>query len=207
MIVHDQAPQGLGPERGEHMPRRIAMLLGTPAIAVLAALAVASPAAAVTTAEKLAVMSNFSQTSAASQDSWNSARLNQGAWAAYNFDWSTDLCSASPDQPLGFDFRLSCHRHDWGYRNYKAMSQFPANKSRIDDAFYADLRRKCATYNAVVRPACYSLAWTYYQAVVTFGNLRVSQSDLDRAARMKADAEARAAASGAFTATSGHTAA
>jgi hypothetical protein len=176
------------------MIRRLAALLGTPLIALLAVLAVASPAAAVTVEEKLAVMSSFTQTSSASYNSWNAARQNQGAWAAYGFDWSTDYCSSSPDQPLGFDFRLSCHRHDWGYRNYKAMNQFPANKPRIDDAFYADLRRRCATYNVVVRPACYSLAWTYYQAVVAFGSLAVSQADIDKAARMKAAAEARHAA-------------
>jgi hypothetical protein len=176
------------------MMRRLATLLGVTAIGLLAALAVASPAAAVTPAEKLAVMSNFTQTSVGSYNSWNAARQNQGPWAPYGFDWSTDFCSSSPDQPLGFDFRLSCHRHDWGYRNYKVMSQFPANKSRIDNAFYSDLRRKCDTYNSVVRPACYSLAWTYYQAVVALGGLSVSQADLDRAAQIKAAAEARHAA-------------
>jgi hypothetical protein len=175
------------------MKRRLAALLAAPVIGLLAVVAAAAPAAAVTAAEKLTVMSDFSQTSAGSYNAWNSARQNQPAWASYNFDWSTDYCSASPDQPLGFDFRLSCHRHDWGYRNYKAMNVFPANKSRIDDAFYADLRRKCATYNAVVRPACTSLAWTYYQAVSLLGALSVSKADLDRAAEMKAQAEARAA--------------
>ncbi|GGM31911.1 hypothetical protein GCM10011608_15620 [Micromonospora sonchi] len=75
-------------------------------------------------------------------------------------------------------------------RNYKAVGQFSANKSRLDSAFYEDLKRVCATYNAVVRPACLSLAWTYYQAVSIFGSVAaVSQSDIDRAARMKVDAE------------------
>jgi hypothetical protein len=163
-------------------------------LGILLALGLAGPAAAVTTTEKLAVLSSFTQTSATSYSAWNAARQNQPAWASYNFVWSTDYCSASPDQPLGFDFRLSCHRHDWGYRNYKAMNQFPANKARIDDAFYADLRRKCATYSSIVRPACVSLAWTYYQAVSVFGALSVSKADLDRAADMKARAEATAAA-------------
>ena len=57
-------------------------------------------------------------------------------------------------------------------------------KTRLDDAFYADLRRKCATYNFLVRPACYSLAWTYYQAVRAFGSVVVSRADIDRAARL-----------------------
>jgi hypothetical protein len=169
-------------------------LLLVPAAAMIAVLAISSPAAAVTAAEKLAVMSSWSQTSATSYNAWNSARQNQGAWAAYAFDWSTDYCSSSPDNPLGFDFKLSCHRHDFNYRNYKAMGQFSANKARIDSAFYEDLKRKCATYNVVVRPACTSLAWTYYQAVKQFGSAgAVSAADIAKAQKLKDDALRRAA--------------
>jgi hypothetical protein len=165
--------------------RRLTTLLLAPVAGVLLALSLSAPASAVTAEQKLSVMSSWSQTSRASYNAFNAARTNQGAWAEYAFDWSTDLCSASPDQPLGFDFRLSCTRHDFGYRNYKVMNVFPAHKSRIDDAFYADLRAKCATYNAFVRPACYSLAWTYYQAVATFGDLSITSAQLDRAAALK----------------------
>ena len=164
------------------------------ALALAGIVSTASPAAAAGIDEKLAVMSSWSQPTGASYDAWNAARQHQGDWASYGFDWSTDYCSTSPDQPLGFDFRLSCHRHDWGYRNYKAMGQFPANKARIDSAFYEDLKRKCATYNVIVRPVCYGLAWTYYEAVSTFGSLAVSQATIDRYAAKKAQAEARAAA-------------
>jgi hypothetical protein len=163
-------------------------LLATAAIATVATiglvLGLAEPAAAVTIDQKIAVLSSWTQTSAASQNAFLSARANQGAWAAYGFDWSTDYCSSSPDNPLGFDFRLSCARHDFGYRNYKKVGQFPANKSRLDSAFYEDLKRKCATYSVIVRPACYSLAWTYYQAVKAFGSIVVTQTDLDRAAAL-----------------------
>jgi Prokaryotic phospholipase A2 len=178
------------------MTRRLAAFLGTPVVTLLALLGIAvtaAPAFAVTTEEKIAVMSRFTQTSADSYAAWNSARLNQPAWAGYGFDWSTDYCSSSPDEPLGFDFRLSCARHDWGYRNYKLMNLFSPNRPRLDDAFYADLRRKCATYSVWVRPACNSLAWTYYQAVVAFGGVSITKADLDRAARLKAEGEARAA--------------
>ena len=130
------------------MPRRLATLLASGALALLATLGVASPAAAVTTDEKLAVLSSWTQTSATSYNAWNSARLNQAAWAAYAFNWSTDYCSSSPDNPLGFNFNLSCYRHDFGYRNYKAVGLFSANKSRLDSAFYEDLKRVCATYNS-----------------------------------------------------------
>ncbi|MFG3699882.1 phospholipase [Micromonospora sp. NPDC049460] len=176
------------------MPRRLTTLLASGALALLVLLGVASPAAAVTPTQKLSVLSSWTQTSATSYNAWNSARLNKAAWAEYAFDWSTDYCSSSPDNPLGFNFTLSCYRHDFGYRNYKAMGQFSANKSRLDSAFYEDLKRVCATYNTIVRPACYSLAWTYYQAVSAFGSVAaVQQADIDRAARMKADAERRAA--------------
>jgi len=176
--------------------RTAAKILAVPVFAALLTLAVASPAAAVTVEQKVAVLSSWTQTGASSQNAWNAARQNQAPWAGYAFDWSTDFCSVSPDQPLGFDFRLSCHRHDFGYRNYKDVGQFPANnKGRIDSAFYEDLKRKCATYNVFVRPACYSLAWTYYEAVATFGSLAaVEKADLDRAAVMKAQGEARAQA-------------
>ncbi|MEH1167189.1 phospholipase [Micromonospora sp. CPCC 205539] len=175
------------------MSRRLATLFASGALALLATLAIASPAAAVTPAQKLSVLSSWTQTSASSYNAWNSARANQGAWAEYGFNWSTDYCSSSPDNPLGFTFNMSCYRHDFGYRNYKSVGQFPANKSQLDSALYEDLKRVCTRYNAVVRPACYSLAWTYYQAVSIFGSVAaVQQADIDRAAKMKADAERRA---------------
>jgi hypothetical protein len=74
---------------------------------VMLILVVADPAAAVTLEQKLSVMNSWSQANATSYNAWNAARQNQGAWADYGFDWSTDFCSSSPDQPLGFDFRAS----------------------------------------------------------------------------------------------------
>ncbi len=163
-------------------------------VSLLTTLALATPAAAVNGDEKLAVLSDWTQTSAASYTAWNAARTDRADWSSYAFDWSTDYCSASPDNPLGFDFRLACHRHDFGYRNYKVTGLFPAAKPRLDKAFHADLKRRCGTYTPVVRPACLSLAWTYYQAVKRFGSTAaVSRTDLDRAARLKAEAERAAA--------------
>ncbi|GGN94699.1 hypothetical protein GCM10010112_84320 [Actinoplanes lobatus] len=174
-------------------PRPLRTVLAA-AAAVVAMLGAASPAYAVTAAEKAAVLSSFTQTSVSSYNSWNAARQNQGAWSAYTFNWSTDYCSSSPDNPLGFDFKLSCWRHDFGYRNYKEIGAFSANKSRLDSMFYEDLKRKCATYSAAVRPACNSLAWTYYEAVSIAGSLAaVSTEDLEAAAELKAAGEAAAA--------------
>lgn len=81
-------------------------------------------------------------------------------------DWSSDACSASPDVPLGFDFTPACHRHDFGYRNYKKQSRFNEDtRKTIDDNFYDDLKGICNGDNA-----CDATAWTYYQAVRKFGN-------------------------------------
>jgi hypothetical protein len=167
------------------MRTRLRLLIPT-VLAAAGLLLFGAPAGAATPADKPAVLSSFTQPTTTSRNAWNAARTNQGAWAAYAFDWSTDYCSDSPDQPLGFDFRLPCWRHDFGYRNYKAIGTFSANKSRLDDMLYFDLRAKCATYNAFVRSSCNGLAWTYYQAVREFGALRINQAQLDYYRAMKA---------------------
>ncbi|AWT45243.1 MULTISPECIES: phospholipase [Streptomyces] len=147
------------------MRRRLATLLA----AAAGALAVASPASAAP-ADKPQVLSSWTQTSAESQNAWLSARADQGAWSAYGFDWSTDYCTTSPDNPFGFPFQTACARHDFGYRNYKAAGTFDTNKSRLDDAFYADLKRVCSAYSGLKKTSCDSTAWTYYQAVKAFGS-------------------------------------
>ncbi|MBF8186193.1 phospholipase [Nonomuraea sp. K274] len=162
------------------MIRRSLALL-TPA--VLSVIAFALPAYAVTLEQKVAALSGFSQPTAPSATSWRNAWQNQASWTDYSFDWSTDLCSSSPDQPLGFDFRMSCRRHDFGYRNYKAVSQFPANKDRIDNSFYFDMRQVCAGYSGISKSTCDGLAWTYYQAVRQFGDLRVTDEQIQQVRR------------------------
>jgi hypothetical protein len=164
-------------------------------VGVLVGVVAAIPASAVTIDQKLALLSSFTQPTSASQAAWAAARDNQAAYADYHLDWTTDYCTAAPDQPLGFDFRMPCVRHDFGYGNYDAVGLLPANKDRIDSAFYYDLKVKCASYSAIVRPACYSLAWTYYEAVHYLGTVTVSKADIDRAAAYKAALERQAAAS------------
>jgi hypothetical protein len=162
------------------MTRRILLVLTL----ILAALIPAGTAHASTT-DRLALLSAWTQPTAASITAWNAARADRDRWTSYEFDWSTDYCSAAPDRPLGFNFVNACWHHDFGYRNYKAAGLFAANKEHVDDAFYAHMRRVCKTYSSVVRPACYSLAWTYYQAVRAFGSVAaVRKSDLKRAEAM-----------------------
>jgi hypothetical protein len=166
--------------------RRPLLALSLVLSAVLAGLGLASPAHAATADQKLSLLISFTQPSSGSYASWNYARTHQGEFADYQLNWETDYCSYSPDQPLGFDFRMPCWRHDFGYRNFKDIGQFPTNKDHIDNAFYFDLKAKCATYSVIVRPACYSLAWTYYQAVHNFGSLVPDRTALNRAASYQA---------------------
>lgn len=150
--------------------RRAASALAAAATAAVLALAPpSSAAAAAVPADKPLVLSRWTQPNAASYRAWTEAREDRDAWAPYGFDWSTDYCTTSPDNPFGFPFRLACARHDFGYRNYRAAGRFAAAKDRLDEAFHADLRRVCATYPTARRATCDSTAWTYYQAVRLLG--------------------------------------
>ncbi|KAM7215476.1 Prokaryotic phospholipase A2 domain containing protein [Rhypophila decipiens] len=87
-----------------------------------------------------------------------------------NLDWSSDGCSSSPDNPFGFPFVPACHRHDFGYRNYKAQSRFSdSNRLRIDENFKNDLYYQCDTVSSALRGVCKALGNVYFQAVRTFG--------------------------------------
>ncbi|MFD4030961.1 phospholipase [Streptomyces sp. NPDC058637] len=150
------------------MRRRLATLLAAVGLSLpLAVIPAASASAA--PADKPQVLSSWTQTSASSYNAWKAARNNQSAWAAYGFNWTTDYCSTSPDNPFGFPFQTACARHDFGYRNYKAAGTFSANKARIDSAFYSDLKRVCAAYSGATLSSCNATAWTYYHAVDIFG--------------------------------------
>ncbi|GAB2445839.1 phospholipase [Streptomyces incanus] len=150
------------------MHRKFATALATSALAAVGVLGTATAAEAAP-ADKAQVLAGWTQTSASSYNQWVAARSNQAAWSAYGFNWSTDYCSTSPDNPFGFPFATSCARHDFGYRNYKAAGSFDANKARLDSAFYEDLKRVCTGYTGATKTACNSTAWTYYQAVRAFG--------------------------------------
>ncbi|MFH7597336.1 phospholipase [Streptomyces racemochromogenes] len=147
------------------MRRRPVPLLASAAAALLV---LAAPASAVP-ADKAQVLSRWTQTAASSQEAWLAARAHQADWTAYGFDWTTDYCTSSPDNPFGFPFAEACARHDFGYRNYRAPADFQASKRRLDDAFHADLKRVCAHYTGARRTSCDGTAWTYYQAVKAFG--------------------------------------
>lgn len=146
---------------------------GAVAVALVFAAAGPAPAAvpAAVPADKPVVLGSWTQVGPASHDAWAAARADRDRWEAYGFDWSTDYCTTSPDNPFGFPFTLACARHDFGYRNYRrsGADAFSAAKPRLDEAFHADLRRVCARYGTARRISCEGTAWTYYRAVRAFG--------------------------------------
>ncbi|MFE9679644.1 phospholipase A2 [Streptomyces sp. NPDC006259] len=147
-----------------------------------------SVAAAVTKAQKLSKMKSLTGDSNASSLRWTEAlaqhRGHKQAIEKYRFDWSTNYCNSSPDRlPGGYDFRWGCYRHDFGYRNYKALVGKPAfkrdHKLRIDKALLRDLNTACGyrpwadpytpTQRKNLKKACLKTAKKYYQAVRAAG--------------------------------------
>uniref|UniRef100_A0A8H7N1F0 Uncharacterized protein n=1 Tax=Bionectria ochroleuca TaxID=29856 RepID=A0A8H7N1F0_BIOOC len=61
-------------------------------------------------------------------------------------DWTSDGCTSSPDNPLGFPFTPACNRHDFGYNNYRAQTRLTVStKKKIDDNFKKDLYYQCSS--------------------------------------------------------------
>lgn len=50
--------------------------------------------------------------------------------------WESDGCTKSANNPFGFPFLPACHRHDFGYENFRIEHRFTAPaKKAIDDKF------------------------------------------------------------------------
>ncbi|MCE9622274.1 MAG: phospholipase [Actinomycetia bacterium] len=92
------------------------------------------------------------------------------------FDWTTDGCSAPliGDTGRSFDFRESCVRHDFGYRNLQLLeSRYGSgrtywnstNRKRVDQQFLKDMKAHCRGRALPLRPTCNLWAVTFFQAV------------------------------------------
>ncbi|MEF2280432.1 phospholipase A2 [Deinococcus sp. YIM 134068] len=111
---------------------------------------------------------------------WGTVGNYNAQYAAYagtsspypGLDWTRDGCSAPDGLGLGYreDFRPSCHVHDFAYRNLKVYERTSANRLASDDAFYVNMKSACAAKSWYARPACYSAAYAYYQAVRVGGS-------------------------------------
>jgi hypothetical protein len=90
------------------------------------------------------------------------------------FDWSDDGCTNAPDDIGEFDFLPLCKRHDFGYRNGKAMDIF--DREMVDDQLLADMSDMCEQVDGigVSRLICHGIADTYYAAVRAFGRKKLA---------------------------------
>ena len=85
--------------------------------------------------------------------------------------WESDGCSAPVIGSGPFDFSLACRRHDFGWRNLKAIDSDAVpvwvidNKDRVDAGFLWDMRSRCAALSPVLRLGCDTTARIYYSAV------------------------------------------
>ena len=103
---------------------------------------------------------------------FSAARATGDLW----FDWTTDGCSAPliGDTGLSFDFRESCVRHDFGYRNLRLLeSRYgtgrtywnATNRKRVDQQFWKDMKAHCRGRALPLRPSCNAWAETFFRAV------------------------------------------
>lgn len=115
-------------------------------------------------------------------DSMDQFQAARNAKDPPQLDWTSDGCSYSPDEPLGFDFLPSCQRHDFGYRNCKAQSRFTdANKAKIDSNLKSDLYNQCAKEDdQAAEGVCKGVADVYYDAVWDFGAKRAVEAELEQ---------------------------
>lgn len=94
-------------------------------------------------------------------------------------DWTSDDCSAPlvGSTGLSFDFTHPCHRHDFGYRNFKRIRDEYAvdawnelTKRSTDNSLRRDMRAHCATRVFYLKAQCYSWSAAFYEAVRLFGS-------------------------------------
>jgi hypothetical protein len=85
--------------------------------------------------------------------------------------WESDGCSAPVLGSGPFDFSVACGRHDFGWRNLKAIDSdvvpvwHVENKDRVDAGFLYDMRGRCTSIPPVLRIGCDTTARVYYTAV------------------------------------------
>ncbi|MEU3739489.1 MULTISPECIES: phospholipase A2 [unclassified Streptomyces] len=136
--------------------------------------ATASTASTAGGPSKMGRLHELTRSTKTSVTDWRQTRkLAKAGVDRWSFRWDTDWCTRLADKPGGFDFRLSCARHDFGYRNYKALIGKKAftgstHERRVDKAFLFDMNRQCAAQphkTKAERTKCRKKAKAYYDRV------------------------------------------
>ncbi|MFJ3162077.1 phospholipase [Streptomyces kanasensis] len=156
-----------------------------PSTTAVAAAPMAAKAPMAGKADRVKRLGKLTVKGQASLDAWFAGlgQYRQGK-NPYAFDWSTDGCSKAPEKiPGGYDFTFPCHRHDFGYRNYKSLvgvSKFRSqHKKRIDAVFLQDMKQVCGRFfwadpltpaaRKKAKASCLKTADKYYATVRALG--------------------------------------
>ena len=87
-------------------------------------------------------------------------------------DWTTDGCSAPivGSEGRSFNFRSACNRHDFGYRNFKALGLFDtSNRTLIDEQLRRDMNTYCDSQRRTLKVRCIAWSEIFYTMVRAAG--------------------------------------
>jgi hypothetical protein len=87
-------------------------------------------------------------------------------------DWTTDGCSAPivGSEGRSFNFRTACDRHDFGYRNFKALGLFDTStRTLIDEQLHRDMNRACDSQRRTLKVRCVAWSEIFYTMVRAAG--------------------------------------
>ena len=87
-------------------------------------------------------------------------------------DWTTDGCSAPivGSEGRSFNFRTACDRHDFGYRNFKALGLFATStRTLIDEQLHRDMNTSCDSERRTLKVRCIAWSEIFYTMVRAAG--------------------------------------
>jgi hypothetical protein len=69
-----------------------------------------------------------------------------------------------------FNFRTACDRHDFGYRNFKALGLFDTStRTLIDEQLHRDMNRACDSQRRTLKVRCVAWSEIFYTMVRAAG--------------------------------------
>ena len=87
-------------------------------------------------------------------------------------DWTTDGCSAPivGSEGRSFNFRTACNRHDFGYRNFKALGLFDTStRTLVDEQLHRDMNTYCSSQRRSFKVRCIAWSEIFYTMVRAAG--------------------------------------
>jgi hypothetical protein len=87
-------------------------------------------------------------------------------------NWTSDGCSAPivGSEGRSFNFRAACDRHDFGYRNFKALGLFDTTtRILIDEQLHRDMNRACDSQRRTFKVRCIAWSEIFYTMVRAAG--------------------------------------